>query len=288
MTSLPTPANWICPTCQRTNSPLEYCPACGERRLHPHGLTLMGVAEQALESLLHGDSRIPRTLKALLLQPGRITHAWANGERRRWMTPFQLFLFLNVIFYLAQSVSGINVLFTPLDTHLHNTFYGPLARTLIDAHLEHYGGTVSQLTNSFEHLERTNAKLLVIAMVPAFALMLRAVFPRRQRLGAIHVVFSLHFYAYLMISLSLLFLAAAIPAAFLIHRLGATTAGSIGDILFVLQIAIIVIYLWQALDRVYLLSIPRRITNLVLLTAAMWPVLVAYQLLLFLVTLHEI
>jgi hypothetical protein len=288
MSTLPTPAHWICPSCQHPNSALEYCPFCGERYLNPHRLTLIGIAEQALESLFHGDARIPRTLKALLLQPGRITQAWQHGERRGWMAPFQLFLFLNVIFFLVQSASGLSVMVTPLDGHLHDMSYAPLARRLMDSHIERYGGTVAQLTPSFEHQERTNAKLLVLAMVPAFALMLRLAFPLRRRLGALHVVFALHFYAYLMTSLALLFLVAAIPAALLIHRFGASIGSLIGHALLLFQITIIVIYLWPALYRVYSLTTPRRIASVVLLTAAVWPILMAYRLFLFCVTLNEI
>jgi hypothetical protein len=72
MSSPPTPANWICPSCGNANSSLEYCPVCGERYLNPHRVTLIGIAEQAVESMFHGDARIPRTLKALVFQPGRI------------------------------------------------------------------------------------------------------------------------------------------------------------------------------------------------------------------------
>jgi hypothetical protein len=49
-----------------------------------------------------------------------------------------------------------------------------------------------------------------------------------------------------------------------------------------------VIYLWPALDRVYSLSRSRRIASATLLTAAVLPILIAYRLFLFWVTLHEI
>jgi Protein of unknown function (DUF3667) len=103
MSNLPIPARWICPSCRHENSALEYCPACGERYLDPHRLTLTGLAEQAAESLFHADGRIVRTVTALLFQPGRLTQAWMRGERRAWMAPFQLFLFLNVIFSFLRS-----------------------------------------------------------------------------------------------------------------------------------------------------------------------------------------
>ena len=287
MSNLPIPARWICPSCRHENSALEYCPACGERYLDPHRLTLTGLAEQAAESLFHADGRIVRTVTALLFQPGRLTQAWMRGERRAWMAPFQLFLFLNVIFFFAQSLSGLSVLAAPLDTHLHHMQYAPLAQQLVASHLERHGGTLAQLTPLFERQQNTNAKLLVFAMVPLFAFTLRLLFPLRRRLGAIHLVYALHFYAYLMACLTLLFPVAGL--ALLLRQLGvAVDPDLLDDAVSLIELALIVIYLWPALDRVYSLSRSRRIASATLLTAAVLPILITYRLFLFWVTLHEI
>lgn len=288
MSNLPIPARWICPSCRHENSALEYCPACGERYLDPHRLTLTGLAEQAAESLFHADGRIVRTVTALLFQPGRLTQAWMRGERRAWMAPFQLFLFLNVIFFFAQSLSGLSVLAAPLDTHLHHMQYAPLAQRLVASHLERHGGTLAQLTPLFERQQNTNAKLLVFAMVPLFAFMLRLLFPLRRRLGAIHLVYALHFYAYLMACLTLLFPVAGF-ALLLLRQLGvAVDPDLLDDAVSLIELALIVMYLWPALDRVYSLSRSRRIASATLLTAAVLPILITYRLFLFWVTLHEI
>jgi len=288
MNSLPLPARWICPSCRHENSALEYCPACGERYLNPHRLSLTSLAEQAVESLFHADGRILRTVTALLRQPGRLTQSWMHGERRGLMAPFQLFLFLNVIFFFAQSLSGLSVLATPLDTHLHHMQYAPLAQRLIDSHLASHGGTLAQLTPLFDRQQSTNAKLLVFAMVPLFALTLRLLFPLRRRLGAIHLVYALHFYAYLMACLTLLFPIAGL-LLLLLRQLGVAFEPTLfDDAASLIELALIVIYHWLAIDRVYSLKTPRRIASVMVLAAAVLPILVAYRLFLFCVTLYEI
>jgi hypothetical protein len=288
MKRLPVPARWICPSCLRENSALAYCPACGERYLDPHRLTLTGLAEQAVESLFHADGRILRTVTALLFEPGRLTQAWMQGERRCWMAPFQLFLFFNVIFFFAQSLSGLSVLAAPLNTHLHHMEYAPLAQQLVDSHLAHHGGTLAQLTPLFERQQGTNAKLLVLAMVPLFALVLRLLFPLRRRLGAIHLVYALHFYAYLMVCLTLLFPVTGL-VLLLVPQLGAAFKPNLlDDAVSLIELALIVIYLWPALGRVYSLPTPRRIVSVVLLAAAVLPILIDYRLFLFWVTLQAI
>ena len=55
-----------------------------------------------------------------------------------------------------------------------------------------------------------NAKSLVILMVPVFAGFLALLFVRRRKPFMAHVVFSLHFYAFLMLLFSLALVAAAL------------------------------------------------------------------------------
>ena len=125
-------------------------------------------------------------------------------------------------------------------------------------------------------------------MVPLFAFTLLLLFPLRRRLGAIHLVYALHFYAYLMACLTLLFPVAGL-ALLLLRQLGvAVDPDLLDDAVSLIELALIVIYLWPALDRVYSLSRSRRIASATLLTAAVLPILIAYRLFLFWVTLHEI
>jgi hypothetical protein len=280
------PLRWVCPSCQHENSALTYCPACGEQYLAPDGLTLHALAAQALASLFHADGRILRTVRVLLLEPGRLTRAWMHGERRRWVAPFQLFLFLNVIFFFSESLSGLSVLAVPFNTHLHHMQYSPLARRLVDSYLLHHGGTLASLTPLFEAQQTTNAKLLVFAMVPLFALALRLLFPLRRRQGAIHLVFALHFYAYLMVCLTLLFPILGLVLLLLHHLSVAIDSDALDYVVSLIELALIVVYLWPSLRRVYSLAMPRLIGSVVVLASSVLPILIAYRLFLFWVTLH--
>jgi hypothetical protein len=166
--------------------------------------------------------------------------------------------------------------------------YAPLAQRLVVSHLASRGGTLAQLTSLFERQQATNAKLLVLAMVPLLALALRLLFPLRRRLGAVHLVFALHFYAYLMACLTLLFPIGGLMLR-LLRQLGvAPDLSLLDDVFSLIELALIVIYLWLAVDRVYSLALPRRIASVVVLAAAVQPILVGYRLFLFWVTLHEI
>ena len=43
------------------------------------------------------DGRFWRSLRALMLQPGRLSRDYLDGRRRHWMTPGGLFLLANVL-----------------------------------------------------------------------------------------------------------------------------------------------------------------------------------------------
>jgi len=111
---------------------------------------------------------------------------------------------------------------------------------------------------------------------------------KRRRLGAIHLVYALHFYAYLMACLTLLFPIAGL-LLLLLRQLGVAFEPTLlDDAVSLIELALIVIYHWLAIDRVYSLKTPRRIASVMVLAAAVLPILVAYRLFLFCVTLYEI
>lgn len=88
--------------------PRRIVPAAGERWFHPHDLTFRHLLEQLLESLVHFDGRLLRTVRVLVAQPGRLTVDFLRGCRRPYVAPFHLFLVANLVFLVIQVFSGLN------------------------------------------------------------------------------------------------------------------------------------------------------------------------------------
>ncbi|MBS0365837.1 MAG: DUF3667 domain-containing protein [Proteobacteria bacterium] len=89
------------PCCDNCGAPVpgKYCSACGQRLESPvqslrHFLTL------AFEDVTHADSRLWRTLQALLLRPGHLTREFLRGRRVAYLPPVRLYLVLSVVFFL--------------------------------------------------------------------------------------------------------------------------------------------------------------------------------------------
>lgn len=88
-----------------------YCHACGQKgHLHTR---LWHMAEDFVEGVLHLDGRIWRTLPLLAFRPGRLSRAWIEGKRVRYLAPLHIFLFSIFVFFLTLSLTG-GALFAPV------------------------------------------------------------------------------------------------------------------------------------------------------------------------------
>jgi hypothetical protein len=89
--------------CANCATPLagEYCHECGQS-MHSVLKPMHHMTEEAVETLLHIDSRILHTLPALFLKPGFLTLEYFAGRRVRYIAPFRLMFVLCLLaFFLC-------------------------------------------------------------------------------------------------------------------------------------------------------------------------------------------
>ena len=91
----------------------EYCHACGQSG-RPTRTNLIGFLADLLASLLGADSRLTRSLRNLILFPGRLTVAWNAGHRNRYSAPAALYLLAASAFFLLNAYHPF-VRFDPSD-----------------------------------------------------------------------------------------------------------------------------------------------------------------------------
>jgi len=87
--------------CANCGAPVagRYCSACGQRR-EPPVHSLWHFTRLATEDLTHADSRLWRTLAALLFKPGYLTAQFLAGRRTSFLPPVRLYLVLSVVFFV--------------------------------------------------------------------------------------------------------------------------------------------------------------------------------------------
>ncbi|MEO9969836.1 MAG: DUF3667 domain-containing protein [Hyphomonadaceae bacterium] len=91
--------NGPCPNC-RTELDGNFCANCGQsaKDLKKPFVSLI---RDVLSDVFSFDGRLWRTLPALMFMPGKITRAYIDGKRMRYVPPFRLFLISSVLFFLV-------------------------------------------------------------------------------------------------------------------------------------------------------------------------------------------
>jgi len=93
----------------------RYCGNCGQR-LEAPVQSLWHFLKVAFEDVTHADSRVWRTLWALLFKPGYLTRQFLDGRRASYLPPVRLYLVLSVVFFLwlaATAHTGETARLTP-------------------------------------------------------------------------------------------------------------------------------------------------------------------------------
>lgn len=106
-----THAGTVCDNCG-ARVEARYCGACGQKLEAPVH-SLWHFTQLAAEDLTHADSRLWRTLGALLFKPGFLTREFLAGRRARYLPPLRLYLVLSVAFFVVAGTGHSQ--FTVLD-----------------------------------------------------------------------------------------------------------------------------------------------------------------------------
>jgi Protein of unknown function (DUF3667) len=274
---------WTCPACG-AGVASDFCPMCGERRPHPQELTLRGLLHQTLRAVTSVDGRLLRTVRNLVWHPGRLTIQYVDGARKPYVSPIALFLVANVLFVAMESITHSNIFSTPLYEHLHNQAWSHLAERLVADRLEATGRTFEAYAPVFDRAVAAHAKSLVILMVLPFSLLLPLLFRKQPQPFAAHVVFSLHFHAFLLVLMSV---ALTLPAVDLLA--GGVGLGSqlLDDSIGVGLLVLCAIYLFFAMKPVYGDSGVRRIFKTATLVVAAVVIFLGYRFTLLILTLYS-
>ena len=275
---------WTCPSCGSIST-TRYCGNCGERRLNAEAPDAAGHSAGPASSFLE---RVRASAAALLWPPGRITVDWIRGRRVGYLVPLSIFLWINVIFFLVQSLSGLGILAWPLRAHLSDDWISRFTTWLLSQHKPGFVPAAGTYAEVFDALEAVHAKSLVIVMVPVFAAVLGVLMLDRREPFRNTLTFATHFFAFALLWLSALFPVAAIVLR-LIVRGGfmALSNHELDLVISFLEAGGFAWYLYVALGTVFGLSRPRRAVTVVALIAALFVILKAYHVVVFAVTLYS-
>lgn len=219
-------------SCHNCGKELEgaYCYFCGQPDRHLVRVfpTMM---RELLEDAFDLDSRFARTLRPLLLQPGRLTLDYLAGKRFRYTPPLRLYIFASMAFFVIAalaSVSAINV--TPPSPGESNEVEAqiqfndrpwdletnPVVIPGMPASVNKWiNEEIAQSPRKLKALEENPSliaeKLFDVApqamfvLLPVFALILKVWYLFARRYYYEHLIFSLHNHAFMFVCLTMAF-----------------------------------------------------------------------------------
>lgn len=111
-------------TCANCGKPLlgPYCAICGQPR-HTHRRSVRSLLHDFFADVGNFDSRILRTARALLFQPGELPTAFREGRTQRYVPAIRLYLFVSLIFFILLSVTRIAILQLQVDARPVKVIY---------------------------------------------------------------------------------------------------------------------------------------------------------------------
>jgi hypothetical protein len=232
--------------CDNCGAPVadKYCSHCGQRFEHQIH-SVLHFTREVTEDLTHADSRLWSTILALLFKPGFLTLEFLSGRRVRYLPPLRLYLVLSVLFFLIVgfhhqprivTVESGNrnpavVLVRPdeveafatkpgetpqqRDERVCNPDYDGPARSFVLPLLKQ--GCRKFLADRGRAASEAFVHILPRAMfivLPALALVMKAMYRRPRRYYVEHLLFFLHNHAFGFLVFALLILATLLlPAA---------------------------------------------------------------------------
>lgn len=92
-------------TCLNCNYVVEnkYCPNCGQENTETRQ-SFHYLFTHFVEDLTHYDGSFWRTIKSLLFRPGRLTKEYLEGRRKKFVPPVKLYIFISFVTFLLPTL----------------------------------------------------------------------------------------------------------------------------------------------------------------------------------------
>jgi hypothetical protein len=280
-------AGATCPNCGEPFSG-RFCSNCGEQRVAGEDYSLGRFLHEAFNILTSVETNLFRSFAALIARPGRLTAEYFKGRRKSYLKPLQLFIFCNLIFFFAESLTSSSTLTTPLATHINLLPHRTLARRLVEAEMRKRNLTYEDYRARFDAAIEGQAKTLVIVTVPLYALVLQMFYWRPRRYYVEHLVFSLHLFAFLLLLIAamnvLLFAALHVQRVFGLNLWLLQS----DNFVTLLMLSLCATYLLVSLRRTYGQGKLRTALKCVALALCVLGVIQIYRFILFFTTFYTI
>ena len=270
--------------CRNCEAPLAgpFCAQCGQEA-RPRILPFPRFAAETLRDFSSLDTRLFRTLWALIRRPGFLTNEYVAGRRVRYMPPLRFYLLASFLFFFLVTLirldfSGFQLLDPPPEELAEEQTTAPAdsaevmsaaERAAADSlaqqqaarrdssitydlayrfghRLGRAGKKASENQTAFETSLLNRLPPLIFLMLPVFAFLLKTLYLNHRTYYAQHFIFALHLHAFAFLVMLVLFLVDALGLSLQIG-----TPESPRNLIGPIFLLVLNVYLFLAMRRVY-------------------------------------
>jgi hypothetical protein len=263
----------------------QYCSRCGERVLVEDDRSFKHYLSDLFNAFTFIDGKFFRSIKSLILDPGKMSSSVSSGIRQPYMKPIAFFFVANFIYFLFPIFNTFN---TPLEVQL-DSLYADLAGKMVQNHLAATGQTMEEFKVVYNATSTGWSKLLLcLLIVYIFPLVCLINFSRRVYVLD-HLTYSVELITFILFVPTILlgFTLLAIIRVFAFVGIDVAVIGRDTYAVPIVVISFIYFYI-RSLRTFYKFSTKRVVLNTFLLLASTYVLVPIYRFTLFLVTMWEL
>jgi hypothetical protein len=185
-----------CPNCNNELTG-SFCSNCGQKRHEPQDRKVSTFVRNFFEESFSFDSKFLKTLKYLLFRPGFLTFEYIQGRVNSYVTPLKMYLFVSVVSFFISSFTN------PDDLNSYEENFEEFgAKNLVENYISNSGTSRELFESKFNNEIQGKQPLYFLLLIVLFSLPLKLIYMETKRLYVEHLVFSMHFFTFLLLMLS--------------------------------------------------------------------------------------
>lgn len=186
----------IAGNCQNCGAGLSgnFCSNCGQKSSALYDRSVRSLLEHFFEEFFTWDSRFFRSMKYLFTRPGFLTHEYISGRIQKYVSPLKMFLFTSFVLFFIMIKSDPDQ-YKPIVTEADDEDY---MKEFILEEKESSGQSDEMYIANFNESLNNNITLYIFVIMFFFSVLLKMVYIRKNIFYAEHIVFTLHFFTFIL------------------------------------------------------------------------------------------
>ena len=172
-----------------------FCSNCGEHRLDQSHRSVSYLLSDLVESFTSLENRLLKTIWSFFRYPGELSRNYSIGKRIEYMKPITFFLLVNLLYVLFTPITDFSVSFYD---QLNSQVYSTFLKEWIDGYIASNNLNYQVISQEYKQVTAVLSRSLIILSTPLLAMFLTMIYHKKKVYFVDHLVFSIHYYAWIM------------------------------------------------------------------------------------------